>query len=497
MPHNCCVPFCNANSKKNKDLRFHRFPKKREQKQRWISKIRRDEGEYFAVTENTRVCSKHFCGEDYTVSEDGKGERIVLKKGAVPTVFKWSSDKRSRSTLASKGKRKGKAFEAPRKKRQRKSCEHCEIKQAKVDKLQSDLEVKNTQLKELSKRLEDFEKDKREHEVAGALKEHKHVCFSAENFRNQDQSIRFYTGIVNWTVFLELFNFIVARCKNTGMKYWRSDIDKDKNHQHDKPDQLRQGRPRSLSMLDEYFLTLVRLRHAFPEEHLAYLFKVSRSTVSRIFLSWINLLYFELGSIPIWQSKDLIEETMPIAFKEKYPATRCILDCTEIKICKPSSLRAQSQCFSSYKNTTTAKGLLAIAPSGVPVFISDLYTGSISDKDITKQSGILELLEKGDDCMADKGFNIKDLLDPIEVTLNIPPFLSDKGQFDEEEVENTQSVASVRIHVERAISRIKMYKIITNVVPLSLAGVLNQIWTVCCMLLLFQSPIIDQDNVED
>ena len=68
--------------------------------------------------------------------------------------------------------------------------------------------------------------------------------------------------------------------------------------------------------LDEYFLTLVRLTHAFPEEHLAYLFKVSRSTVSRIFLSWLNLLYFELGSIPIWQNKDLIEETMPIPFKE-------------------------------------------------------------------------------------------------------------------------------------------------------------------------------------
>ena len=77
--------------------------------------------------------------------------------------------------------------------------------------------------------------------------------------------------------------------------------------------------------------------------------------------------------------------------------------------------------------------------------------------------------------MADKGFNIKDLLDPIEVTLNTPPFLSEEGQFDEEEVETTQSIASVRIHVERAISRIKMYKIINNIVPLSLAEVLNQI----------------------
>ena len=39
------------------------------------------------------------------------------------------------------------------------------------------------------------------------------------------------------------------------MKYWRSDVNADENHQHE-PDQLRQGRPQSLSMLDEYFLTL-------------------------------------------------------------------------------------------------------------------------------------------------------------------------------------------------------------------------------------------------
>ena len=120
MLHNCFVPFCNATSKKNKNLRFHRFPKKRELKDQWIVKIRREEGDLFAVTENTHVCSKHFCEEDYTVSEDGKGKKIVLKKGAVPTIFKWSREKRSRSTFASKGKRKGQgeALVAPRKKRQ-------------------------------------------------------------------------------------------------------------------------------------------------------------------------------------------------------------------------------------------------------------------------------------------------------------------------------------------------------------------------------------------
>ena len=147
MPHNFCVPFCYATSKKSKNLRFHRFPKKRELNDQWIAKIRRDEGDYFAVTENTRVCSKHFCKEDYKVSEDGKGKKIVLKKGAVPTIFKWSCEKRSRSTFVSKGRRKGEDFEALRKKRQRKSCPHCDRKQAAIDRLQSDLEEKNAQLK--------------------------------------------------------------------------------------------------------------------------------------------------------------------------------------------------------------------------------------------------------------------------------------------------------------------------------------------------------------
>ena len=81
------------------------------------------------------------------------------------------------------------------------------------------LKKKYAQLKELSERFEDFKKEKGKQEVAGALKEDKHVCFSAENFNNKikDQSIRFYTGIVNWTVFLQLFNFIIRRCKD--MKY--------------------------------------------------------------------------------------------------------------------------------------------------------------------------------------------------------------------------------------------------------------------------------------
>ena len=47
--------------------------------------------------------------------------------------------------------------------------------------------------------------------------------------------------------------------------------------------------------------------------------------------------------------------------------------------------------------------------------------GNASDEQIVKESRLLDLLEKGDSVMADKGFLIEDLLDLLGGTLNIPP----------------------------------------------------------------------------
>ena len=125
----------------------------------------------------------------------------------------------------------------------------------------------------------------------------------------------------------------------------------------------------------------------------------------------------------------------------------------------PSSYRSQSVTFSSYKNHNTAKGLLGISPNGYPSFVSSLYVGRISDKKITKDCGILDLLEPGDQIMADRGFDIADDL-PSGVTLNIPAFLNGNDLLTLEEETSTRKIASARVHVERAISRIKNYRLL-------------------------------------
>ena len=47
----------------------------------------------------------------------------------------------------------------------------------------------------------------------------------------------------------------------------------------------------------------------------------------------------------------------------------------------------------------------------------------------------------------------------------------------------------VRIHVERAIRRIKEYHIFDSDVPLSTLGSINQLYTVVCLLTTFQGPL--------
>ena len=166
-----------------------------------------------------------------------------------------------------------------------------------------------------------------------------------------------------------------------------------------------------------------------------------------------------------------------------------ILDVTEIYVQKPALPDLQQMAFSNYKNSNTYKVLIGISPAGAITFISDLYAGAISDKELTKQSGILQLLEIGDTVMADRGFDIQDDLTSLGVKLNVPPFLKGKKQLSPQEMIETRWIASARIHVERAMERIKNYHIFDKVLPRSLSDVTNQMFYVCAVLSNFWPPL--------
>ena len=101
---------------------------------------------------------------------------------------------------------------------------------------------------------------------------------------------------------------------------------------------------------------------------------------------------------------------------------RVIIDATEFFIEKPTSPCTQKATWSDYKHHNTVKLLVGIAPNGALTFISELWSGSTSDRKIVQESGLIDLLQEGDHVVADRGFNIRNLLTRRGVNSNIPPF---------------------------------------------------------------------------
>ena len=279
-----------------------------------------------------------------------------------------------------------------------------------------------------------------------------------------------YTGIPNVELLHEIFNWVSPAAQT--VKLWDGQY---------KFVPGNGGLTRkAMSLFDEYLVTLVRLRRGYDVEHMAYLFAVSKSQISRIFITWVNLLYQCLQPLLKWPSRDLLEANMPSTFKA-YPRTRVIIDATEFHIEKPFRPHAQKRTWSNYKQANTFKLLVGIMPSGAITFLSKLYNGAISDQHITEKSGLLDLLEEGDDVMADRGFNIRHLLLTKKCTLNIPSFSHGKVM-SSKALKRSRKIAQVRIHVERAIRRMKTFKILSGTIPLRLRYCLDQIITIVSVL---------------
>ena len=79
------------------------------------------------------------------------------------------------------------------------------------------------------------------------------------------------------------------------------------------------------------------------------------------------------------------------------------MDCTEIFIERSSLLKANCQAYSMYTSHSTFKALVGLLPSGAITFVSDLWSGRASDKLLVQESGILDLLEAGDNVKAEWG----------------------------------------------------------------------------------------------
>ena len=136
----------------------------------------------------------------------------------------------------------------------------------------------------------------------GALKEKVlSLEITEQSFKDNDEKIKFYTGLTNWSLFALVFQFVQPFLNVHGRS--------------------------SLSAFQQLIMTLMRLRLGLRGQDLAYRFGVHSSTVSRLFRNVIDVLYTRLKHLIVWPSRDVLHKTMPMSFRRHCPNCTVIIDC--------------------------------------------------------------------------------------------------------------------------------------------------------------------------
>ncbi|XP_064476273.1 uncharacterized protein LOC135390508 [Ornithodoros turicata] len=490
----CCIPSCKHVQLRNRDVSYHSFPKDPSLREQWVQAIIQNTAlpELWQPKPSHKICGAHFnvCGKKQYMDKVPR----LLKPGTfiqtcpsqvaqsspldvsvevtVETSFEEvSSMSLEEDVLSSESEhflsqsdfvdetegseQCSKLEQLSRENEELRSINLC-LLQEKADLQKSIAELHGTnaanrkELQDLRQKLsaaeEQFLKEQQALSSQVLDLERKLVEKEANQERlnptplsiaRDTEKLQFYTGFKTVERFKRFYEFV-----HLGYENYRKTCSQGST---------KSGRPQRFNLEEQLILVLIRLRVGLLERDLAYRYSTSRAYISEMLSFWTEFLSEYLSRTPIWPSRETVNDFMPPVFKESYPSTRVILDCTELYIETPSDFRVQSDTYSVYKSHNTAKGLIGIAPNGFVTFVSNLAPGRISDRALVKQSGLYDLLEEGDSVMADRGFIIAEDLATLKVDLNIPPFLNGAPQLSVADELRTRSIAKARIHVERVI----------------------------------------------
>lgn len=293
------------------------------------------------------------------------------------------------------------------------------------------------------------------------------------SFLQEDAKCRYYTGINCFSVLKKLYEYLEPHLDTPVCNFSKEEM---------------------------FVMTLTKLRLNTQFTSLAYDYNVCVNTISKYFHRTLYVMYECCKWAICPTDKETAIRHMPAEFRRMYEGKRVfIVDCFEVFSENPSNIKASTSHFSSYKKHNTVKYLIAIHPDGTVAFISDGFGGRSSDKEVTIQSNFLELVQEGDVVLADKGFDIAQLVAARKATLNIPHFLRKKNQFSTDELYSDKQITCLRIHVERMIGYVRSkYTILSSTIPVTALArfqngktVTDVIVKVACILAVLNKSIIN------
>ena len=134
-----------------------------------------------------------------------------------------------------------------------------------------------------------------------------------QSLLNDDKKVLYYTGLPSYSVLQSVFSLVVKGI----------------------PDSCDSG----LGIFNQFSITLMRLQLDLGEQDLEYKFGINQSTVSRCISKWVDILLTKLSFLIQWHER---LKTMPADFREHFRKCALMIDCFEIFMQCPKSLKARA-----------------------------------------------------------------------------------------------------------------------------------------------------------
>ena len=148
-----------------------------------------------------------------------------------------------------------------------------------------------------------------------------------------NDKIKFYTGFVSRNVLDTVWSWIKPAVKTITLYSKQKKSSQDTSSDVSSPPCMRR-----LDSIDEFLLTLVRLRLGAPQEDLAYRFEVSQSRVSKILANWLSFLAAQFKGIISWPTSTV---GSCHSIFSNFPNTVAAMDCVEVSTERPYNLQSQ------------------------------------------------------------------------------------------------------------------------------------------------------------
>ena len=128
----------------------------------------------------------------------------------------------------------------------------------------------------------------------------------------READVIFYTGLRNKELFKCLFEYCNEKAGD--MHYWKGIKQAATNFTS--PTEKGNIALRSLSLEQEFLLTMMRITTGILLQDLSFRFKISLGLVSNIFTIWVKFLSKRLKWIIIWPDRSIIKRNLPAIFRK-------------------------------------------------------------------------------------------------------------------------------------------------------------------------------------